>query len=70
VRHANSHARRPRIVSASADAFGYAAAQAAATWYFEPPLAGGKPAIVRVRVPVQFSKSPAPAPTSAEDGNE
>ena len=33
-----------------------AAVQAAAAWWFEPPKVGGKPAIVRVRVPFKFSK--------------
>ncbi|MBW8782662.1 MAG: TonB family protein [Verrucomicrobia bacterium] len=66
----NGHARLPRIVSASADAFGYAAAQAAATWYFKPPLAGGKPAIVRVRVPVEFSTRLTPDPTPVASGSE
>ena len=57
----DGHARLPRIVSATDEAFGYAAAQAAAAWWFEPPKSGGKPAVGRVRVPFKFGeKSPAP----------
>jgi TonB family protein len=56
------HARLPRIVSATDEAFGYAAVQAAAAWWFEPPMAGGKPVVVRARVPFVFgAKAPAPA---------
>ena len=58
----DGHARLPRIVSATDEAFGYAAVQAAAAWWFEPPMAGGKPVVVRARVPFKFgTKSPAPA---------
>jgi len=58
----DGHARLPRIVSATDAAFGYAAAQAAAAWWFEPPMSGGKPVVVRVRLPFKFSlKSSAPA---------
>jgi TonB family protein len=58
----DGHARLPRIVSATDEAFGYAAMQAAAAWWFEPPMAGGKPVVVRARVPFKFgTKSPAPA---------
>lgn len=51
----NGDAQLPRIVSASAPEFGYAAAQAVATWRFNKPLRGGKPTVVRVQVPVQFA---------------
>ncbi len=44
----------PRIVEATHPEFGYAAAQAVATWWFEPPLKDGKPVTVRTRVPVMF----------------
>lgn len=47
-------AQLPRIVSASAPEFGYAAAQAVATWRFKKPLRGGKAAVVRVQVPIKF----------------
>lgn len=42
--------RSPRVVSASRPDFGYAAVQACASWLFEPPTVGGKPAAVRVPV--------------------
>lgn len=44
----------PRIVSASQPEFGWAAITAAARWLFEVPMRGGRPADVRVRVPVEF----------------
>lgn len=45
----------PRIIEASKPEFGYAAVQAVATWRFEKPVAKGKPATVRVRLPVEFA---------------
>jgi TonB family protein len=51
----NGDAQLPRIVSATATEFGYAAAQAVATWRFKKPLRAGKPTVVRVQVPVQFA---------------
>jgi len=58
----DGHARLPRVVSTTDEAFGYAAMQAAAAWWFEPPMAGGKPVVVRARLPFKFgAKSPAPA---------
>lgn len=51
-------AQLPRVVSASAPEFGYAAVQAVATWRFNPPKQAGKKAIARVRVPVDFSFKP------------
>lgn len=53
-------ARLPRIVSATDDAFGYAAVQSVASWRFEPPKHGGKSAIVRVRAPIAFRLSDGP----------
>jgi TonB family protein len=53
--------RAPRIVSASHEAFGYAAVQGLAAWWFEPGLVGGKPVAVRVRIPVRFGAPPKPA---------
>ena len=58
------HVRLPRIVSATADSFGYAAAQAVVAWQFGPPLVGGKPAVVRVKVPFKFSLNNAKAPAA------
>jgi TonB family protein len=46
----------PRIAEASYPAFGYAAVQAVIDWRFEPPKAGGEPAIVRVQVPFEFKQ--------------
>lgn len=48
-------ARLARVVSASEDVFGYAAVQAVSSWRFDPPMVGGKPAAVRVRVPFSFT---------------
>jgi TonB family protein len=62
----DGHARLPRIVSATDEAFGYAAMQAAAAWWFEPPMAGGKPAVVRVRVPFKFGTKPSAPAKSGE----
>jgi TonB family protein len=53
------HPRLPRIAAASDPAFGYAAVQAVAQWLFEPPISGGKPAVVRVIVPFVFAIKPA-----------
>ena len=46
--------RLPRIVTATDPAFGYAAVQAVVAWRFEPPMVGGKPVVVRARVPFEF----------------
>ncbi len=46
----------PRIVKASDPAFGYAAVQAVASWWFEPPRKGGKPVVTRVQVPFDFKQ--------------
>ena len=48
-------AQLPRVVEASAPEFGYAAAQAVATWRFKPPRQKGKVVVARVQVPVSFS---------------
>lgn len=65
--------RLPRIESATAESFGYAAMQAVSAWQFEPALSGGKPAVVRAKVPFKFSlkdakapAAPSPMPASAE----
>lgn len=47
-------AQLPRIISATAPEFGYAAAQAVATWRFTKPESKGKSVVVRVRIPVAF----------------
>lgn len=48
----------PRIISSSAAEFGYAAVQAVATWRFAVPQKGGKPVVVRARIPIDFSLAP------------
>jgi TonB family protein len=48
-------ARLPRIVSATREEFGWAAATAAAQWVFQPPMRGGQPVDVKVRVPFNFA---------------
>lgn len=53
--------RVPRIKSATHDAFGYAAVQAASTWWFDPPRVTGKPTAVRVLIPFSFGGQPAAA---------
>lgn len=45
----------PRVIEATQLEFGYAATQAVSAWRFEVPLTKGKPAVVRVRVPVEFT---------------
>lgn len=57
----NGDAQLPRVVSATAPEFGYAAAQAVATWRFEVPRKDGKPVVARVQIPVVF-----PAPKEAK----
>ncbi|MDR1789240.1 MAG: TonB family protein [Opitutaceae bacterium] len=49
-------ARLPRIIEATDEAFGHAAAQAVSYWKFEAPKAGGKTVVTRVRVPVAFAR--------------
>jgi TonB family protein len=48
-------ARLPRIVSASREEFGWAAATAISQWVFARPLRGGQPTEVRVSIPVEFT---------------
>lgn len=50
-------ARLPRIVSATHEAFGYAAVQAVAAWRFEPPTRGGRAVATRVQVPMVFGEA-------------
>jgi TonB family protein len=58
----DGRARLPRVISASEPEFGYAAVQAVAAWEFERPLAGGKPAVVRARIPFKFTRRGDEAP--------
>ena len=46
--------RLPRVLSATEDAFGWAAMTAVSQWVFEPPTKRGEPVDIRVRVPVGF----------------
>lgn len=52
-------ARLPRSVEATHESFAYAAIQSIASWRFEPPQRGGRDVIVRVRIPVKFSREAA-----------
>lgn len=61
----NGDAQLPRIVSATAPEFGYAAAQAVAAWRFTVPKKGGKAVVVRAQIPITFKlqdNAPAPKP--------
>lgn len=51
----DGRARLPRIVSATQEEFGWAAATAIGQWVFERPRRGGEPVDVRVSIPVQFA---------------
>lgn len=55
----DGRARLPRIVSASRDEFGWAAATAISQWVFERPMRSGAPVDVRVSIPVNFPPPPA-----------
>lgn len=61
------HVQLPKIISASHPSFGYAAAQAISQWRFKPLTRAGKPAIVKVRVPLVFSRHASP---KSEPGSE
>lgn len=50
----NGRVRLPLVVSATEEAFGWAAATALSQWVFERPTRGGKPTEVKVRIPVDF----------------
>ena len=47
--------RLPRIVSATHEEFGWAAATAVAQWVFKAPLRGGQPVDVKVSIPIGFA---------------
>lgn len=47
--------RLPQVISATHEAFGWAAATALSQWVFEPPMRNGEPVDVRVGIPVKFS---------------
>jgi TonB family protein len=60
VDHAG-HAQLPRIISATDPDFGWAAATAVGRWQYTSPTKNGKAVDVRVRVPLVFSPTVAPA---------
>jgi TonB family protein len=62
-------AQLPRIVECSEPEFGYAAAQAIATWRFEVPRRQGKPVITRVQIPMNFEPAKAGPPGQEGAGN-
>jgi TonB family protein len=64
----DGRARLPKIVSATEPALGYAAAQAAGDWRFEEPKVGGKPVVVRARVPFKFGAAKKPEPAKDASG--
>jgi TonB family protein len=51
----DGRARMPRIVAASREEFGWAAATAVGQWLFRPPLRGGAPTEVKVQIPFNFT---------------
>ena len=51
-------ARLPRIVSATREEFGWAAATAVSQWVFKAPSRGGKPIDVVVKIPFEFAAPP------------
>lgn len=48
-------ARLPHVVSATHEAFGWAAATALSQWVFTPPMRNGEAVDVRVSIPVKFT---------------
>lgn len=48
----------PRVIEATHEDFGYAAAQAIGQWQYRPPMHKAKPVIVRVRQTVEFARPP------------
>jgi TonB family protein len=54
----DGRARLPRIVSATAEEFGWSAATAVSQWIFKPPLRSGQPVDVSVRIPFDFKSPP------------
>lgn len=60
----DGRARLPRVVAATSEAFGEAAALGVASWRFDPPTRGGRPVVVRVQVPIGFILDDADSPAS------
>ena len=59
-------ARLPRTVEATHEAFAYAAMQSIASWRFESPQRGGRDVIVRVRIPMKFTREAKSAEPAAK----
>ncbi|MBC7369794.1 MAG: TonB family protein [Undibacterium sp.] len=59
-------ARLPRIISATDEAFGYAAMQSIASWRFEPPKRGGRAVATRAQIPITFNNEDRVVPESKE----
>jgi TonB family protein len=57
----DGRARLPRVVKATHESFGHAAASGVASWRFAPPTRGGRAVAVRAQVPFSFALAP-PAP--------
>ncbi len=51
----DGRARLPRVVSATREEFGWAAATAVSQWVFARPLRAGQPVEVKVSIPVEFT---------------
>lgn len=51
---ANGRVQLPRIISATTDDCGWAAATAVLRWEFAPPTKGGKAVATRMRIPLEF----------------
>ncbi len=60
--------RMPKIVSASKEEFGWAAAVLVSNWRFGPPMKDGKPARVKLSLPIAFHVAPLAAPAPAPAG--
>lgn len=58
-------AQLPRIVSATAPEFGYAAIQAVATWRFEPPVKNRQRVVARAQIPIEFTRNPGKSASQA-----
>jgi TonB family protein len=51
---ANGRVQLPRIISATTEDCGWAAATALLRWQFAPPTKGGKAVATRIRIPLEF----------------
>jgi TonB family protein len=65
---ATGHVQLPRIISATTDDCGWAAATAVLRWEFAPPTRGGKPVATRMRIPLEFVRPKAGPATPAASG--